>query len=82
MREARGWTQHDLADRSGYSQPTISRLERGVSRAVRDTAVLADVAQALGAPLPHWVSPVRWTTLLCSITWSDAIYSVGPRVWP
>ncbi|MGB6162700.1 MAG: helix-turn-helix transcriptional regulator [Pseudonocardiaceae bacterium] len=51
MREARGWTQSDLADRSGYSQPTISRLERGTSRAARDTVVLADVAQALGAPV-------------------------------
>jgi transcriptional regulator with XRE-family HTH domain len=50
MRQAAGWNQHDLADRSGWSQATISRLERGVSRATRDTVILTDVAQALGAP--------------------------------
>ncbi|MGH3769810.1 MAG: helix-turn-helix domain-containing protein [Pseudonocardiaceae bacterium] len=50
LREAHGWTQQDLADRSGYSQATISRVERGVSRAARDTAVLADLAGALGVP--------------------------------
>lgn len=50
MRQAVGWNQHDLADRSGWSQATISRLERGVSRAARDTVILTDVAQALGVP--------------------------------
>lgn len=50
IRRAIGWTQHDLADRSGYSQATISRLERGASRAARDTAVLTDLADALGVP--------------------------------
>lgn len=50
IRRAIGWTQHDLADRSGYSQATISRLERGASRAARDTAVLTDIADALGVP--------------------------------
>ncbi|MGH3550132.1 MAG: helix-turn-helix domain-containing protein [Pseudonocardiaceae bacterium] len=50
VRQAHGWSQQDLADRSGYSQATISRLERGVSRATRDTAVLTDLANALGVP--------------------------------
>jgi transcriptional regulator with XRE-family HTH domain len=50
MRQALGWSQQDLADRSGYSQATISRLERGVSRAARDTVILTDIAQALGVP--------------------------------
>jgi transcriptional regulator with XRE-family HTH domain len=50
MRQALEWSQQDLADRSGYSQATISRLERGVSRAARDTVILTDVAQALGVP--------------------------------
>lgn len=50
IRRTMGWTQHDLAKRSGYSQATISRLERGVSRATRDTAVLTDLAEALGVP--------------------------------
>src|SRR4051794_9758418 len=47
-RKALGWKQEDLAKRSGYSQPTISRLERGVGRAVRDTAILTDLANTLG----------------------------------
>lgn len=50
IRQAVGWNHHDLASRSGYSQATISRLERGASRAARDTAVLTDLAQALGVP--------------------------------
>lgn len=50
LRKAAGWTQHELADRSGYSQATVSRLERGASRAARDTVILADIAQALGVP--------------------------------
>ncbi|MGH4001651.1 MAG: helix-turn-helix domain-containing protein, partial [Pseudonocardiaceae bacterium] len=48
LRQARGWTQQQLADRSGYSQATISRLERQASRAARDTVVLIDIAGALG----------------------------------
>ncbi|MGH3828716.1 MAG: helix-turn-helix domain-containing protein [Pseudonocardiaceae bacterium] len=50
IRQAHGWTQQELADRSGYSQGTISRVERGASRATRDTAVLNDLADALGVP--------------------------------
>jgi transcriptional regulator with XRE-family HTH domain len=50
LRDALGWTQQDLADRSGYSQSTISRIERGITRAARDTVVLTDIAAALGVP--------------------------------
>ncbi|MGB6162696.1 MAG: helix-turn-helix transcriptional regulator [Pseudonocardiaceae bacterium] len=50
IRQAHGWTQQNLADRSGYSQATISRMERGVSRAARDTAVLTDLADVLRVP--------------------------------
>ncbi|HET9253915.1 MAG TPA: helix-turn-helix transcriptional regulator [Pseudonocardiaceae bacterium] len=50
IRQARGWNQQELADRAGYSQATISRLERGMSRAVRDTAVLTDIAHTLDVP--------------------------------
>lgn len=51
-RRALGWSQQDLAARSGYSQPTISRLERSRTRATRDTTVLVDLAQTLGLPAP------------------------------
>jgi transcriptional regulator with XRE-family HTH domain len=50
-RQALGWKQQDLAERSGYSQPTISRLERGLGRACRDTAILSDLAATLGLPV-------------------------------
>jgi transcriptional regulator with XRE-family HTH domain len=50
FRDALDWTQQDLADRSGYSQATISRIERGITRATRDTVVLTDIAAALGVP--------------------------------
>ncbi len=50
MRKAAGLNQQGLADRSGWSQATISRLERAASRAAQDTVILTDVAQALGVP--------------------------------
>ncbi|HEX2299906.1 MAG TPA: helix-turn-helix transcriptional regulator [Pseudonocardiaceae bacterium] len=50
VRQALGWTQQDLADRSGYCQSTISRIECGLTRAERDTDVLADLAQVLDIP--------------------------------
>lgn len=50
-RKAHRWTQGELAERAGYSQATVSRLERDQSRAARDTTVLADLAGALGIPL-------------------------------
>ncbi|MGQ0778179.1 MAG: helix-turn-helix domain-containing protein [Pseudonocardiales bacterium] len=44
------WTQQDLADRSGWSQSTISRIEDDKTRGARDIDVLADLARALGIP--------------------------------
>ena len=35
---------------TGRATPTISRLEREASRAARDTAILTDLAEALGVP--------------------------------
>ncbi|MGH3621660.1 MAG: helix-turn-helix domain-containing protein, partial [Sciscionella sp.] len=49
-RRAHGWKQDDLARCAGYSQATVSRLEREEGRAARDTAVLTDIAGALGIP--------------------------------
>jgi len=34
LRHQRGWTQHELARRSGVDQPTISRIENGITRGV------------------------------------------------
>lgn len=44
------WTQQELADRSGWSQSTISRIEDDKTRGARDIDVLADLARALGIP--------------------------------
>ncbi|MER5971662.1 helix-turn-helix domain-containing protein [Streptomyces sp. NPDC002055] len=51
-RRDRGWTQTQLADMCGYSQSTISRLERG-RQSAKDIDVLAMVADRLG------ISPTR-----------------------
>jgi transcriptional regulator with XRE-family HTH domain len=45
LREARGWTQSDLARESGVPQPTISRIEKGTSAI--DLGVLERLANAL-----------------------------------
>ncbi|MFI0734548.1 helix-turn-helix domain-containing protein [Streptomyces sp. NPDC021225] len=46
-RRERGWPQRQLAEMCGYSQSTISRLERG-RQSARDVDVLALVADRLG----------------------------------
>lgn len=46
-RQKRGWTQQQLAELCGYSQSTISRLERG-RQSARDVDVLTLVADRLG----------------------------------
>jgi len=50
LREARDWTQKDLADKAGVHELTIVRLEKdgGLSTATIDT--LAKLAKALGVP--------------------------------
>lgn len=48
-RKARGWTQTDLANACGTSQPAIARLESGDQDPKLDTMV--KVCSALGVPL-------------------------------
>lgn len=45
-RISRGWTQYELAMRSGVSRPTISLLERGVTTGTLRT--LTRLSDALG----------------------------------
>ncbi|MGH3972363.1 MAG: helix-turn-helix domain-containing protein [Pseudonocardiaceae bacterium] len=47
VRKKTGMHQSEIAARSGYSQPTISRAERGQ---ISDPVVLADIADVLGVP--------------------------------
>ena len=50
LREARGWTQQELADRSRVPYITIYRCERGQHQEPRVT-VAAKLARALGVSL-------------------------------
>ena len=47
MREAKGWSQAELARRSGVPQPTISRIEASESGSI-SLANLERLADALG----------------------------------
>ena len=47
VRRRTGMQQAEVAERSGYSQPTISRAERGQ---ITDPVVLTDIADVLGVP--------------------------------
>ncbi len=47
-RDGLGWTQAELATRSGLSRPTIARIERGDDVS---TATLAKVVDCLGLTL-------------------------------
>ena len=50
LREARGWSQQDLADESGVPYITIYRCERGLHQEPR-VGVAAKLARALGVSL-------------------------------
>jgi ribosome-binding protein aMBF1 (putative translation factor) len=49
LRLARGWTQTELAERSGIDQADISRIERGLSNATEGT--LGRLAEVLDAEI-------------------------------
>jgi transcriptional regulator with XRE-family HTH domain len=53
LREARGWSLHELADRSGVALGTLARMEQGAVRARPET--IAKLAAALGlTPSALW----------------------------
>jgi transcriptional regulator with XRE-family HTH domain len=56
LREARGWSQQQLADNSGVPRPTIAHLESGEGNPT--LSVLVRVATALGVSLEHLVRSV------------------------
>src|SRR5437867_12104140 len=49
VRRERGWSQSELARRSGLTPPTVSRIEAGSRKGDVDT--LAQLASGLGLPL-------------------------------
>ncbi|HEX2300050.1 MAG TPA: helix-turn-helix transcriptional regulator [Pseudonocardiaceae bacterium] len=50
FRLERGWSQQELANRAGWSQSTISRIEDGKTRAAYDMEVLAALSRILDIP--------------------------------
>jgi transcriptional regulator with XRE-family HTH domain len=50
LREARGWSQQELADRSGVPYTAIYKVERGVHQEPR-VSVAAKLARSLGVSL-------------------------------
>ena len=54
-REDRGWTQQDLAERTGIRRPNVARLERGSG--LPNLATLLKVATGLEIALDQLVSP-------------------------
>ena len=55
LREARSWSQAELARRSGVSQPTISAIESGKAAGV-DFETLERLAVALGKTPGHLIT--------------------------
>lgn len=54
MRLMKGWSQSELARRSGVGQSTISRIERGDTAGV-SLGVLEKLARALGIDDPAYL---------------------------
>ena len=50
LREAKGWSQEEYADRSGLHRTYVSGIERGVRNPT--LTVLEKLAKGLEAPLP------------------------------
>jgi transcriptional regulator with XRE-family HTH domain len=55
LRLAKGWTQEELANHSGFSQQYISGLERG--RRNPTIVTVYELAQVLGASHLHLLEP-------------------------
>jgi transcriptional regulator with XRE-family HTH domain len=58
LREAKGWSQAELARRSGVPQPTISRIEAGESGSI-SLANLERLADALGVDAGYLILHTR-----------------------
>ena len=56
IRQARGWRQEDLSDKSGVSQSAVSRIERGQigPRSVDSVRAVAAALDIRVDPVPRW----------------------------
>jgi transcriptional regulator with XRE-family HTH domain len=55
LREAKGWSQRELARRAKVRQPSLSAIETGQAKRI-DVAMLERIANALGADLVDLVT--------------------------
>ena len=77
IRKERGMTQEDLADKSGITSNTVSRIERGLLIPALPT--LIDICNALGTGadsiLAAYITadtPIRWSLLAKELDGLDA----------
>lgn len=77
IRKERGMTQEDLADKSGITSNTVSRIERGLLIPALPT--LIDICNALGTGadsiLAAYITadtPIRWSPLTQKLDGLDA----------
>ena len=77
IRKERGMTQEDLADKSGITSNTVSRIERGLLIPALPT--LIDICNALGTGadsiLAAYITadtPIRWSLLAQKLNGLDA----------
>ena len=77
IRKERGMTQEDLADKSGITSNTVSRIERGLLIPVLPT--LIDICNVLGTGadsiLAAYITadtPIRWSLLAQKLNGLDA----------
>ncbi len=54
LREAKAWSQRELARRAGIRQATVSQLETGQARRI-DLDTLEKIARALGCPAGYLI---------------------------
>ena len=77
IRKERGMTQEDLADKSGITSNTVSRIERGLL--IPALSTLIDICNALGTGadsiLAAYITadtPIRWSLLAQKLNGLDA----------
>ena len=77
IRKERGMTQEDLADKSGITSNTVSRIERGLLIPALPT--LIDICNALGTGADSILAayipadtPIRWSLLAQKLNGLDA----------
>ena len=56
-REAKGWTQAELAERIGVSRKTVNTVENGVF--IPSTVIALKLARALGRPVEQLFSLIE-----------------------